>query len=436
MSRLDHTMRLSGFALALLLALAGTTACSATPADDAHDGGGSPEPAATPAVSDDDVRVLASSVNEFAIDLYTRIKGDANVFFSPYSVATALTMTWTGACGSTAEGMAEALHLPVAGATMHTRLARDAVATTSGALERALAASPDEAGYELRTANSLWGQAGYGFLEEFTSRLDTHYGAGMRRVDYAGDALGARLAINEWAEEETNGRIEDLIPVGGVDSATALVLANAVYFKGSWATRFKEESTREATFHGVAGDVQVDMMAQRSSFGYFEDEDVQVLEMPYVGDRLSMLVVLPRADLLGGLDRIEGGLSVDGIDSWLDGMREQDVMVFLPKFEMTWGSTDLAPDLIALGMNDAFRSADFSGMTGGKDLFISSVFHKAFVAVNEEGSEAAAATAVVMKRTSVEMGPEFRADRPFMFMIRDDMTGAILFMGRVAAPSE
>ncbi len=420
--------------MAIGCVLVAVSACSATPADETP---GEPESDTAMALATpEDARTLAAATNNFAIGLYSRIKDDSNVFFSPYSVATALTMTWLGARESTAEGMANALHLPVAGATMHTRLARDAVASASGTLERSLTASPDEAGYELRTANSLWGQDGYGFLEEFTARLETYYGAGMRRVDFAGDPLGSRLAINEWAEEETSGRIEDLIPSGGTDKATTLVLTNAVYFKGVWESRFKTESTRKAVFHGSSGDAEVDMMMQRSSFGYFEDEDLQVVAMPYVGERLSMLVVLPREGLLGGLDRVEGGLTVELLDAWLGGMREEEVAVYLPKFEMTWGTTDLSTDLIALGMDDAFRDADFSGMTGSRELFIGGVFHKAFVAVDEEGSEAAAATAVVMQRMSMPSGPEFRADRPFMFMIRDDVTGAILFMGRVVAPEE
>lgn len=412
--------------------LVAVSACSATPADEA------PAEAETDAArtlaTPQDAETLAAATNAFAIDLYSRIKGDANTFFSPYSVTTALTMTWLGARESTAEGMADALHLPVAGVTMHTRLARDAVASASGALESSLAASPDESGYELRTANSLWGQNGYGFLEEFTAGLKTYYGAGMQRVDFAGDPLGSRLAINEWAENETNGHIKDLIPRGGIDKATTLVLTNAVYFKGIWESRFKPESTRKTVFHGSTGDAEVDMMMQRSSFSYYEDEDLQVVELPYVGERLSMLVVLPREGLLGGLERVEGGLTVELLEAWLGGMREEEVAVYLPKFEMTWGTTDLSTDLIALGMDDAFRDADFSGMTGTRELFIGGVFHKAFVAVDEEGSEAAAATAVVMQRTSMPTGPEFRADRPFMFMIRDDVTGAILFMGRIVAP--
>ncbi len=429
MKRMVSWVRTAGVIAVAACLLVAAAACSQTQAEDAGD---AEEPVATVTTSSEDAREMAASMNEFAIDLYLRARGGDNMFFSPYSVATALTMAWTGARGHTAEGMAGAMHLPVAGATMHTRLARDAVAGASGALERSLAGAPEDDGYEFRAANSLWGQEGYGFLEEFTRRLDEHYGAGMRRVDFESDADGARLAINAWAEEETDGRIENLIPEGGIDSVTALVLTNAVYFKGVWASQFKEASTRDETFHGAAGDAQVRMMMQRGTFGYYEDEDLQVLEMPYEGDRLSMLVVLPREELLGGLERVEGGLSTGLIESWLDGMREQKVDVRLPRFEMTWGSEDLSTDLIALGMHHAFRDADFSGMTGERDLFISNVFHKAFIAVDEEGTEAAAATAVVMARTSVEMAPEFRADRPFLFMIRDKETGAILFMGRLA----
>ena len=223
MGLVNKRMRIGAVATAVACVLIAVGACSSTQAEELPGEGedGTKAPLAAP----EDMRALAGATNEFAIDLYTRIKGSDNVFFSPYSVATALTMTWLGARESTAEGMANVLHLPVTGAAMHTRLAREAVASTSGSLERSLAASPDEAGYELRVANSLWGQDGYGFLDDFTTMLDTYYGAGMRRVDFTGDPLGARLAINEWAKGETNGRIEDLIPEGGVNSMTALVLA-------------------------------------------------------------------------------------------------------------------------------------------------------------------------------------------------------------------
>ncbi|MCD4690836.1 serpin family protein [bacterium] len=384
----------------------------------------------------DEVRALAVGGNEFGFDPYSHLKGAGNLFFSPYSLSAALTMTWTGARGNTAAEMAAVLRLSLEDTGMHTRLARDAVAAASGALEQSLLASPDERGYELRVANALWGLDGYRFLDEFTQRLDAHYGAGMNRVDFIGDAEGARVTINEWAEDRTNGRIEELVPAGSLNAATVLLLTNAIYFKGTWADQFSEESTYDATFHGTSGDSEVSMMTRKGDFGYFENDDMQVLEMPYEGGDLSMLVVLPREGLLGGLARIEGGLATERLDSWVSGLRSREVTVHMPKFEMTWGTVDVARDLYALGMRDAFGGGDFSGMDGTQDLFISYVFHKAFISVNEEGSEAAAATAVVMERCAAPGGPEFRVDRPFMFLIRDNASGAILFMGRVVELDE
>ncbi len=401
-------------------------ACNATPSTEEQ----------TPQADAIDAAVLAEGGNEFGLDLYSRLKGDGNLFFSPYSLSTALTMTWTGARENTAAEMAAVLHLPVEGAAMHTHPARDAVAAASGALEQSLLASPDERGYELRVANALWGQEGYRFLSEFTERLDAHYGAGMNHVDFVGDAEGARITINDWAEDQTNGRIEGLIPIGSLDAATVLVLTNAIYFKGTWADQFSEDSTYEATFHGTSGDSKVSMMTRKGDVGYFENDDLQAIEMPYEGGDLSMIVVLPRKELLGGLARIEGGLTTELLNSWVFGLRSRQVTVHVPKFEMTWGTVDVARDLEALGMRDAFGGGDFSGMDGTRDLFISNVFHKAFIAVNEEGSEAAAATAVVVARSAMPSGLEFRADRPFMFLIRDNASGAILFMGRVVELNE
>ncbi len=214
---------------------------------------------------------------------------------------------------------------------------------------------------------------------------------------------------------------------------TTLVLTNAVYFKGQWLSRFDEERTSDATFHGTGGDATVPMMYQKGDFRYLENDVVQVLEMPYEGENVSMLVLLPRIDGPRGLEVLEASLTPEMLSDWSGRLREQEVKVYFPRFEMTWGTEDIGGHLAALGIHDAFgEEADFSGMTDLKDLFIASVFHKAFVAVNEEGTEAAAATAVVMQRLAIMEETIFRADHPFLFVIRDNATGSILFMGRVA----
>jgi len=386
----------------------------------------------------DDVAVVAAGNTAFALDLYGRVAATAgNVFISPTSVSTALTMTWAGARGNTATEMATVLHLPSIGATGDEPSRNpDRIAASFGTLERGLAASPETRGYELHTANSLWGQEGYTFLDAYTAMLDRHFGAGMNRVDFMNDTEGARLTINEWVAKKTEDRIRDLIPEGLLDPSTTLVLTNAVYFKGNWASQFDEAATKKEPFHGSKGESPVRMMHQKGTFGYVEADGVQVLDLPYEGDELSMTVVLPADDYDGGLSALEAKLTPELLDSWRSGLVEREVAVALPRFTMTWGTEDLTTHLKALGMRDAFvyRTADFSGIDGRTILFISHVLHKAFIDVNEEGTEAAAATAVVLKRESIR-APVFRADRPFLFMIRDRATGSVLFMGRLADPA-
>ncbi|MFH1865750.1 MAG: serpin family protein, partial [Candidatus Eisenbacteria bacterium] len=276
-------------------------------------------------------------------------------------------------------------------------------------------------------------QKDYGILAEFLELIKTGFDGKLHEVNFVSASEAARKAINSWVEEKTNEKIKDLIPPDGVDPATTLVLTNAVYFKGQWMSRFDEERTSDATFHGTHADATVPMMYQKGNFRYMETEDVQVLEMPYRGEEISMLVVLPRPESLVNLRVIESRLTAQVLSGWLGQIREKELKVYFPRFEMTWGTEDISGHLAALGMKDAFSSrADFSGMSDLGDLFIGPVFHKAFVAVNEEGTEAAAATAVVMKRLAIEQETVFRADHPFLFVIRDNATGSVLFMGRVA----
>jgi serpin B len=330
--------------------------------------------------------------------------------------------------------MASVLRLPLeTGPDGPSDAARARVAASFASLQEGLTADPETRGYELNIANSLWGQEGYPFRESYIKLVGTHFGGGFNHADFVGNADGERVRINKWVEGETRERIKDLIPPGGVDAITTLVLTNAVYFKGTWLTQFDERTTRDATFHGGRGDATVPMMYVKSDFRYFEDDVVQVLEMPYSGEDISMLVVLPRTESMVNLSMVESRMTAETLASWSGNLSEKEVKVYFPRFEMTWGTEDISGHLADLGIIDAFSSrADFSGMTDLRDLFIGPVFHKAFVAVNEEGTEAAAATAVVMKRLAIEHETVFRADHPFLFVIRDNDTGCVLFMGRVA----
>jgi serpin B len=418
------------FAALLVLSMPVTTGCGAEEPGEVAGRG----TAASPGATADEIGALITGNTEFALELYSRIGGDGNLFFSPYSITAALSMTAAGARSNTELEMARVLRFPTEGSGEAERpVDRDRIAASFASLEAGLRADPSEAGYELHVANSLWGQEDYPFVGSYLELLKANYGAGVSLVDFVRNAEGARLRINEWVETETREKIVDLIPPGGVNSATTLVLANAVYFKGDWARKFKEDRTEDAVFHGESGDSDVPMMYQKGEFGYAEVEGAQLLEMPYKGDDVSMLVVLPDGERVTDLSLLEAGLTPALLSEWTGAMTERDVKVYFPRFEMTWGTADISSHLVAMGMREAFApGADFSGMTERNDLYIGPVFHKAFVAVNEEGTEAAAATAVVMKRAAVEIEPVFRADRPFMFLIRENRTGSILFMGRVA----
>jgi len=381
----------------------------------------------------EDVAALVRGGNDFAFDLYGRLAGDGNLFFSPYSISTALAMTATGARGNTEREMATVLRYPkdvTSGASVF--FSRERIAASFDSLQGGLRASPDESGYELNIANSLWGQEDYPFKETYIDLVAESFGGGFNPADFLGNAEAERVRINKWVEDETREKIKDLIPPGGVDSATTLVLTNAVYFKGRWELEFDKELTADAPFYGKYAHSSVPMMHRKGDFRYFESEIAQVLEMPYKGGDVSMLVVLPKPGMPRGLRLIDASLKADMLAQWSDGLRKQEVKVYFPRFEMTWGTEDVSGHLAALGILDAFSPrADFTGMTDLQELFIGPVFHKAFVKVNEEGTEAAAATAVVMKRLAIEHETVFRADRPFMFIIRDNDTGSILFMGRI-----
>ncbi len=363
----------------------------------------------------------------FACELYAKLKGagNANVFFSPYSISTALAMTSAGARGETDAQLVKALHFEPDPAKRHAAFA---------AMEANLNAVQKKGEVKLSVANSLWPQKGYPLLESFLDLTRKCYGASVTPLDFR-EPEPARKTINTWVEDKTNQKIKDLIPSGTLDAMTRLVLVNAIYFKGNWSLPFKAEATKDAPFRLPSGQtVQTPLMFQKKHFNYGATDELQVLEMPYAGDDLSMLVLLPKkADALPAL---ENNLTAANLAKWTREMGSPEVNVYLPKFKMTC-EFRLDDPLRAMGVTDAFDSkADFSGMDGGRNFSISAALHKAFVEVNEQGTEAAAATAIVMRMLALPMQPiEFRADHPFIFLIREKSTGSILFIGRVTNPT-
>jgi serpin B len=371
--------------------------------------------------------------NQLAVDLYGQLakeQAGKNLFFSPTSISIALSMTAAGARGQTEVEMAKVLHLDGQLAEAHAQYRK--------LLERWNAPGKDR-GYQLRVANRLWGQKGYPFLDGFLALTREQYSAELGIVDFVQQTEAARKEINDWVARQTADKIKDLIPAGVLDAMTRLVLTNAIYFKGDWANQFQAEATKDEDFFlAGGGKAKVPLMHQKRSYPYAEDGDLQALELPYKGNELAMLVLLPRkAD---GLAELEKSLSAERIADLRSKLRPREAQVYLPKFKLET-SFSLNDTLSALGMKQPFdpAAADFSGMDGKKDLYISAVIHKAFVDVNEQGTEAAAATGVVMALRSMPRPQPpvvFRADHPFVFAICDRRDGSVLFLGRLVAPGK
>jgi len=387
----------------------------------------------SPVVAPEQASSLVAGNSAFAFDLYRMLGAeDGNLFFSPYSISTALAMTYAGAAGETADQMARTLHFDLPGEALHA--AFNAYALD---LEGRAKADVDGTPFELSIANSLWGQEGFAFRPEFLDRLAENYAAGMRLVDFVADPDASRRVINQWVSDETRKRIEDLIPEGAVDDMTRLVLANAIYFKASWMSAFDPDATVSEPFHRLSGDnVDVPMMYADESYRYRVADGYQAIDLPYQSGDMSMVILLPDE---GRFEAFEDALGPDLLEQTLGQMTYGPVSLGLPRF--TYESAfSLKDALEGLGMTDAFDPdrADFSGMDGTRDLYIASVLHKAFVAVDEKGTEAAAATAVIMGVTSAPAGEPITitVDRPFIYFIRDGQTGAILFLGRVLDPSQ
>ena len=387
--------------------------------------GGEEEPAGN-------VYSLIRGNSAFAADLYGRLAAEGgNVFFSPYSISTALAMTYAGARGNTAKQMAETLHFPPKSEGVH-----GAFAELRAAVEQA-SRSPD---VQVCEANSLWPQKGYPFLQGYLDLIQRHYGASITPVDFVSAREAARKLINDWVEERTRGKIRDTIRPGVLKALTRLVLVNAVYFKGLWQSPFEKDKTEVEPFHLLSGkSVEAPLMhhvPMFAQFGYAELDDMQILELRYRGSSFSMVVLLPKAK--DGLPDLEKKLSPGRLTEWMSLLRPRDVEVYLPRFKATC-QFRLKRTLSEMGMPDAFSmGADFSGMDGRPHwLYIAAAIHKAYVDVNEEGTEAAAATAVVMAAGGARPKcPTFRADHPFLFLIRERRSESILFMGRLANPTQ
>lgn len=436
MHQRTSTKRLHVLTFAALLTACGGAGEPSTSASTVTSGGdGAPTGPATPATEEEADR-FATANDAFAADLWQRLRErDGNLAVSPASISVALAMTWGGARGDTARAMADVMHFGDDPAAFHR--------AASGTL--AVWNDPDRTEYELAVANRLFAEQTYSWQPSFVALTRDRYAAPLEPVDFRGAAESARQDINAWVEDRTRDRIADLIPSGALDADTRMVLANAIYFRADWQAQFVANDTSDQAFHAPNGAVQVPTMHQTHRFAYGATDGVQLLEMPYRGGELSMLIALPEER--GGLSAIEAQLGADTVDRWVDALSVRDVAVSLPKFRVDPAEPIALRDtLSAMGMAIAFdgSTADFSGMADpdaneGRPLFIDDVFHKAFVAVDEEGTEAAAATAVVMSLESAAMPPQdlvrFTADHPFLFFIRDTRSGAILFMGRVADPS-
>lgn len=373
------------------------------------------------------IKAVANANNKFAFDLYSQLdkSENGNLFYSPYSISAALAMTYEGAKGKTADEMKSVFHFP------ESNILRPNFAAIYNDINKG---AKD---YELRTGNALWVQQDFPFLADYKTRVEKYFGGKAANLDFVSESEKSRQTINSFIGEQTNNKIKDLIPTGFLNAMTRLVLTNAIYFKGTWQWEFDISDTRDSDFKitptNIVKTPMMNMDPHKASFNYADTGDLQILELPYKGDEISMLVLLPSENL----DAIETTLTAEKLNEYKSKMKETKLdSISLPKFE--FDTKYFMKDVLsALGMPTAFsESADFSGMTGKRDLFISFVIHQAYVKVDEKGTEAAAATAVGTQITSVRPRTDFRADHPFIFLIQDKGTGNILFFGRMVDPTK
>jgi serpin B len=379
----------------------------------------------------DDLQTLVDNNNAFAFDLYRSLQTqDGNLVYSPYSISLALAMTYAGARGETESQMTQTLHF----------LPQDQLHPTFNALdlqlaERGKAQSEEETPLQLNIANAVWAEQTYPFLQSFLDTIALNYGAGIRLADFINQYETIRTEINNWVSDQTDDKIKDLIPEGVLDTNTRMALVNAIYFKADWLAPFNADSTQDAPFHLLDGsEVTAPMMNQDTFIPYAKGDGWQAIELAYQGETAAMDIIVPDE---GRFEEFESSLDYETASSILSSVQPASVTLALPKFKFE-SEFSLADQLKALGMPDAFEphKADFSGMSDRNDLYISAVIHKAFVAVDEKGTEAAAATAVIVGVTSAPLlDVTLTIDRPFVFLIRDIPTGQILFVGRVLNPA-
>lgn len=384
------------------------------------------------AISKTDLEILAGGNNTFAFDLYQTLRdSEGNLFYSPYSISSALAMTYAGARGETEKNIAQALSF---------RLPQERLHPGFNSLDLQLkqrgkgAKGKDGEGFRLNVVNAIWAQKDYRFLDAFLDILAQNYGAGLRVLDFVKETERSRSTINDWVSAQTEQKIKELVPQGAMNPLTRLVLTNAIYFNAAWQYPFNEKATSSSNFHTLDGKIVIGpMMRQTRSFGYAASESYQAVELPYDGAELSMVILLPRP---GQFTTFQSSLNALALKEIIASLRSRQVDLTMPKFQYE-SSLSLKKALTALGMGSAFtENADFSGMDGKRDLLIQDVLHKAFIAADEAGTEAAAATAVIVGVTSLPPEPvEVKIDRPFIFVIRDIPTGSTLFVGRVLDPT-
>jgi serpin B len=387
-----------------------------------------------PSIPDADLTTLVDGNNAFAFDLYRSIRtGQGNEVFSPYSISIALAMTYAGARNETGSQMAGALHFTIPQERLHPAFDKLDLSLTQVNKSTSQSGQP----LQLNIVNSLWAEQTYSFLQSFLDLLASNYGAGLQLVDFVNQPEAVRGQINQEVSDQTHQKIKDLIPEGAIDPLTRLVLVNAIYFKGDWEEKFDSNDTSDGAFHVLDGSVtQVKMMSHKfPSAPYTSGDGYKAVELSYSGGSAVMDILVPDE---GKFNDFEGQLNIDKFNNILAGLQPTTLDLELPKFSFS-SNSDLGGQLSTLGMTDAFdpNKADFSGMTGNRDLFIGKVLHKAFVAVDEKGTEAAAATAVTLGATSIlEQNVHLIIDRPFIFVIRDLSSRQILFLGRVVDPSK
>ena len=366
---------------------------------------------------------IATANNAFAFDMYSMIKSDVeNIFFSPYSIFTAMAICYDGAEGSTKEQMSNVFYYPLSKPVLE-----------GSTKEMIDTINSDNDAYDLETANALWVLEDYPLNEQYVLNAENYYDGMITPLDFAGQSEESRLIINSWVEKKTNDKIKDLLAEGSIDGNTRLIITNAVYFNGIWLQEFEEAGTRKKVFYLSDGqEKKVDTMYAIETYNYGKDKNAQILELPYKGDDISMYIILPSKN---NIEEFENDLTLGYYNELKDNLNSDEVKILLPKFTFE-ARAELNEPLQDMGIVDAFDSgmADFSGISASDGLSISEVIHQAYIDVNEKGTEAAAATGIVMVVSQPYYKYEFTADHPFMFFIEDKRTGCILFMGKVENP--